>query len=569
MLVGGEILSIERITKKEFSDMVRVAAHRLEKNAKFVNSLNVFPVPDGDTGTNMSLTIQSGFKSVNESEAATVGGLGKALAKGLLMGARGNSGVITSQIFRGFSKSIESKDDLTADDLAKAFDDGVKTAYKAVMKPVEGTILTVAKYGANAAVEATKTSDDIAVIMKAALDGAKEGLAKTPSLLPVLKEVNVVDSGGQGLVFIYEGFLEALTGETTAESDEYTPNEGEMDEMVNATHHQSVQGQFTNEDIKNGYCTEMMVELGQDPTSDETFDNDKMRDYLSTIGDSLIVVSDDEVVKVHVHTNYPRKVWEEGRKFGSLSKVKIDNMRIQHETIVDKDEVVPAPAEKKPAGPIDYAVIAVSTGDGLAKLYESLGVTNIISGGQTMNPSTNDIVDAINAANAKRALILPNNGNIIMAAKQAAGLVDIPVAIVPSKTISQGMTAMLSFNPDTDLDENEANMEDSLDTVKSGQITQAIRDTSIDGLEITKGHYMGIVDGKIQVDNADIVVATEQMLDKMIDEDSEVITIIIGQDGNQKDAQAVSDYLDEKYEDLETEIHQGDQPVYPYLVAVE
>lgn len=562
-------MSIERITKKEFSDMVRVAAHRLEKNAKFVNSLNVFPVPDGDTGTNMSLTIQSGFKSVNESEAATVGGLGKALAKGLLMGARGNSGVITSQIFRGFSKSIESKDDLTADDLAKAFDDGVKTAYKAVMKPVEGTILTVAKYGANAAVEATKTSDDIAVIMKAALDGAKEGLAKTPSLLPVLKEVNVVDSGGQGLVFIYEGFLEALTGETTAESDEYTPNEGEMDEMVNATHHQSVQGQFTNEDIKNGYCTEMMVELGQDPTSDETFDNDKMRDYLSTIGDSLIVVSDDEVVKVHVHTNYPRKVWEEGRKFGSLSKVKIDNMRIQHETIVDKDEVVPAPAEKKPAGPIDYAVIAVSTGDGLAKLYESLGVTNIISGGQTMNPSTNDIVDAINAANAKRALILPNNGNIIMAAKQAAGLVDIPVAIVPSKTISQGMTAMLSFNPDVDLDENEANMEDSLDTVKSGQITQAIRDTSIDGLEITKGHYMGIVDGKIQVDNADIVVATEQMLDKMIDEDSEVITIIIGQDGNQKDAQAVSDYLDEKYEDLETEIHQGDQPVYPYLVAVE
>lgn len=562
-------MSIERITKKEFSDMVRVAAHRLEKNAKFVNSLNVFPVPDGDTGTNMSLTIQSGFKSVNESEAATVGGLGKALAKGLLMGARGNSGVITSQIFRGFSKSIESKDDLTADDLAKAFDDGVKTAYKAVMKPVEGTILTVAKYGANAAVEATKTSDDIAVIMKAALDGAKEGLAKTPSLLPVLKEVNVVDSGGQGLVFIYEGFLEALTGETTAESDEYTPNEGEMDEMVNATHHQSVQGQFTNEDIKNGYCTEMMVELGQDPTSDETFDNDKMRDYLSTIGDSLIVVSDDEVVKVHVHTNYPRKVWEEGRKFGSLSKVKIDNMRIQHETIVDKDEVVPAPAEKKPAGPIDYAVIAVSTGDGLAKLYESLGVTNIISGGQTMNPSTNDIVDAINAANAKRALILPNNGNIIMAAKQAAGLVDIPVAIVPSKTISQGMTAILSFNPDADLDENEANMEDSLDTVKSGQITQAIRDTSIDGLEITKGHYMGIVDGKIQVDNADIVVATEQMLDKMIDEDSEVITIIIGQDGNQKDAQAVSDYLDEKYEDLETEIHQGDQPVYPYLVAVE
>jgi DAK2 domain fusion protein YloV len=569
LLVGGEILSIERITKKEFSDMVRIAAHRLEKNAKFVNSLNVFPVPDGDTGTNMSLTVQSGFKAVNESEAETVGGLGKALAKGLLMGARGNSGVITSQLFRGFSKSIESKDELTAIDLAKAFDDGVKTAYKAVMKPVEGTILTVAKYGANAAVDAAKSSNDVSVIMQAAVKGAKVGLEKTPSLLPVLKEVGVVDSGGQGLVFIYEGFLEGLTGESAAE-EEYTPDEGEMDEMVNATHHQAVQGQFTNDDIKNGYCTEMMVELGQNPTSDEKFDNDTMRNYLSTIGDSLIVVSDDEVVKVHVHTNYPRKVWEEGRKFGSLVKVKIDNMRIQHETIVDDDEVASSVATaEKPNEPIDYAIIAVSSGEGLSELYKSLGVTNIISGGQTMNPSTNDIVDAINNSNAKRAIILPNNGNIIMAAKQAAGLVDIPVAIVPSKTISQGMTAMLSFNPEADIDENQENMEDSLDTVKSGQVTQAIRNTAIDGLNITKGHFMGIVDGKIEVDDADIVKATEDMLDKMIDEDSEVITILVGKDGNDQDAQTISDYLSDKYDDLETEIHQGDQPVYPYLIAVE
>ncbi|AKP66703.1 DAK2 domain-containing protein [Companilactobacillus ginsenosidimutans] len=564
-------MTIDTITKKEFSDMIRVAAHRLEKNAKFVNSLNVFPVPDGDTGTNMSLTVQSGFKSVNESEADTVGRLGKALAKGLLMGARGNSGVITSQLFRGFSKSIEAKDDLTAADLAKAFDDGVKTAYKAVMKPVEGTILTVAKYGANSAMDATKSSEDVAVIMQAAVKGAKVGLAKTPSLLPVLKEVGVVDSGGQGLVFIYEGFLEALTGEVSSESEEYTPDEGEMDEMVNATHHQSVQGQFTNEDIKNGYCTEMMVELGQNPTSDETFDNDTMRDYLDTIGDSLIVVSDDEVVKVHVHTNYPRKVWEEGRKFGSLVKVKIDNMRIQHETIVDGDETAPAATAvaTKSSEPVDYAVIAVSSGEGLSDLYKSLGVTNIISGGQTMNPSTNDIVDAINSSNAKRAIVLPNNGNIVMAAKQAAGLVDIPVAIVPTKTISQGMTAMLSFNPEADIDENQENMEDSLDTVKSGQVTQAIRNTSIDGLEITKGHFMGIVDGKIEVDDKDIVKTTEEMLDKMIDEDSEVITILVGKDGNDQDAQTISDYLSDKYEDLETEIHQGDQPVYPYLVAVE
>ncbi|GEO46742.1 DAK2 domain-containing protein [Companilactobacillus kimchii] len=562
-------MSKELITKKEFSDMVRVASHRLEKNAKFVNSLNVFPVPDGDTGTNMSLTIQSGFKAVNESESENVGVLGKALAKGLLMGARGNSGVITSQIFRGFSKSIEDKDSLTAMDLAKAFDDGVKTAYKAVMKPVEGTILTVARYGAEAAMKKVESTNDTIEILQAVVAGAKVGLEKTPSLLPVLKEVGVVDSGGQGLVFIYEGFLEGLSGQTSND-EEYVPDEKDMSEMVNASHHQSAQGQFNTDDIENGYCTEMMVKLGDDPTSDEKFDNEKLRSYLDTIGDSLICVSDDEVIKVHVHTNYPYKVWEAGRKFGSLSKIKIDNMRLQHETIVEEDEPFEnAEAPKEETKQLDYAVIAVSSGEGLAKLFESLGVTNIISGGQTMNPSTNDIVDAINKSNAKRALVLPNNGNIIMAAKQAVDLVDIPVAIVATKTISQGMTAMLSFNPESDLEDNKENMEDSLDTVKSGQITQAIRDTEIDGLKITNGHYMGIVDGKILVDDADIIAGTEKMLDKMIDEDSEVITILVGKDGNTEDAQKVADYLDDKYADLETEIHQGDQPVYPYLISVE
>lgn len=549
--------------------MVRVASHRLEKNAKFVNSLNVFPVPDGDTGTNMSLTIQSGFKAVNESESENVGVLGKALAKGLLMGARGNSGVITSQIFRGFSKSIEDKDSLTAMDLAKAFDDGVKTAYKAVMKPVEGTILTVARYGAEAAMKKVESTNDTIEILQAVVAGAKVGLEKTPSLLPVLKEVGVVDSGGQGLVFIYEGFLEGLSGQVSND-EEYVPDEKDMSEMVNASHHQSAQGQFNTDDIENGYCTEMMVELGDNPTSDEKFDNERLRSYLDTIGDSLICVSDDEVVKVHVHTNYPYKVWEAGRKYGSLSKIKIDNMRLQHETIVEEDEPFEnAEAPKEEAKQLDYAVIAVSSGEGLAKLFESLGVTNIISGGQTMNPSTNDIVDAINKSNAKRVLVLPNNGNIIMAAKQAVDLVDIPVAIVATKTISQGMTAMLSFNPESDLEDNKENMEDSLDTVKSGQITQAIRDTEIDGLKITKGHYMGIVDGKILVDDADIIAGTEKMLDKMIDEDSEVITILVGKDGNTEDAQKVADYLDDKYADLETEIHQGDQPVYPYLISVE
>ncbi|GAB5057505.1 DAK2 domain-containing protein [Companilactobacillus alimentarius] len=560
-------MSKELITKKEFSDMVRVASHRLEKNAKFVNSLNVFPVPDGDTGTNMSLTIQSGFKAVNESESNNVGILGKALAKGLLMGARGNSGVITSQIFRGFSKSIEAKDTLTAMDLAKAFDDGVKTAYKAVMKPVEGTILTVARFGAEAAMKKVESTNDTIEIMQAVVEGSKEGLEKTPSLLPVLKEVGVVDSGGQGLVFIYEGFLEGLSGQTTVD-EEYVPDERDMTEMVNATHHQTAQGHFNTDEIKNGYCTEMMVELGKNPTSDEKFDNNKLRDYLDKIGDSLICVADDEVVKVHVHTNYPYKVWEAGRKYGSLSKIKIDNMRLQHETILEEDEPLQEETNNKQKQ-IDYAVIAVSSGAGLTKLFESLGVTHVINGGQTMNPSTNDIVNAINQSNAKRALVLPNNGNIVMAAKQAVDLADIPVAIVKTKTISQGMTAMLSFNPESDLEENKDNMEDSLDTVKSGQITQAIRDTEIDGLKISKGHYMGIVDGKILVDDSDIIAGTERMLDKMIDEDSEVITILVGQDGNTDDAQKISDYLDNKYSDLETEIHQGDQPVYPYLISVE
>lgn len=560
-------MSKELITKKEFSDMVRVASHRLEKNAKFVNSLNVFPVPDGDTGTNMSLTIQSGFKAVNESESNNVGILGKALAKGLLMGARGNSGVITSQIFRGFSKSIEAKDTLTAMDLAKAFDDGVKTAYKAVMKPVEGTILTVARFGAEAAMKKVESTNDTIEIMQAVVEGSKEGLEKTPSLLPVLKEVGVVDSGGQGLVFIYEGFLEGLSGQTTVD-EEYVPDERDMTEMVNATHHQTAQGHFNTDEIKNGYCTEMMVELGKNPTSDEKFDNNKLRDYLDKIGDSLICVADDEVVKVHVHTNYPYKVWEAGRKYGSLSKIKIDNMRLQHETILEEDEPLQEETNNKQKQ-IDYAVIAVSSGAGLTKLFESLGVTHVINGGQTMNPSTNDIVNAINQSNAKRALVLPNNGNIVMAAKQAVDLADIPVAIVKTKTISQGMTAMLSFNPESDLEENKDNMEGSLDTVKSGQITQAIRDTEIDGLKISKGHYMGIVDGKILVDDSDIIAGTERMLDKMIDEDSEVITILVGQDGNTDDAQKISDYLDNKYSDLETEIHQGDQPVYPYLISVE
>ncbi|WP_179946629.1 DAK2 domain-containing protein [Lactobacillus terrae] len=560
-------MSKELITRDEFSDMVRVASHRLEKNAKFVNSLNVFPVPDGDTGTNMSLTIKSGFKAVNESTSNHVGTLGKALAKGLLMGARGNSGVITSQLFRGFSKSIEDKENLSAMDLAQAFDNGVKTAYKAVMKPVEGTILTVARVASEYGMKKANETNDTVEVMSALVAGAKDGLEQTPSLLPVLKEVGVVDSGGQGLTFIYEGFLEGLSG--IAGEDVYQPDEVEMDEMVNATHHQSVQGKFDTDDIEHGYCTEMMVELGEGATTDEKFDYEKMRNDLNEIGDSLLVVSDDEVIKVHVHTNYPYKVWEEGHKFGSLVKIKIDNMKIQHENIIEEDEVEPEKETAEKPKEVDFAVITVSSGAGITELFESLGVTHVINGGQTMNPSTNDFVDVLNASKAKKAIILPNNGNIVMAAKQAVDLVDIPVVVVESKTISQGMTAMFSFNPEGDLDENKENMTEALATVKSGQVTQAIRDTEIDGIKITNGHFMGIVDGKIVIDNEDIIEATEKMLDIMIDEESEVITILVGEDGSEEGAKHIEEYITSKYPDLELEIHNGGQPVYQYLVSVE
>ncbi len=560
-------MSKELITRDEFSDMVRVASHRLEKNAKFVNSLNVFPVPDGDTGTNMSLTIKSGFKAVNESTSNHVGTLGKALAKGLLMGARGNSGVITSQLFRGFSKSIEDKENLSAMDLAQAFDNGVKTAYKAVMKPVEGTILTVARVASEYGMKKANETNDTVEVMSAVVAGAKDGLEQTPSLLPVLKEVGVVDSGGQGLTFIYEGFLEGLSG--IAGEDVYQPDEVEMDEMVNATHHQSVQGKFDTDDIEHGYCTEMMVELGEGATTDEKFDYEKMRNDLNEIGDSLLVVSDDEVIKVHVHTNYPYKVWEEGHKFGSLVKIKIDNMKIQHENIIEEDDEEPAKETAEKPKEVDFAVITVSSGAGITELFESLGVTHVINGGQTMNPSTNDFVDVLNASKAKKAIILPNNGNIVMAAKQAVDLVDIPVVVVESKTISQGMTAMFSFNPEGDLDENKENMTEALATVKSGQVTQAIRDTEIDGIKITNGHFMGIVDGKIVIDNEDIIEATEKMLDIMIDEESEVITILVGEDGSEEGAEHIEEYITSKYPDLESEIHNGGQPVYQYLVSVE
>ncbi len=539
--------------------MVRVATHRLGRNAEFINSLNVFPVPDGDTGTNMNLTIESGAKAVSENTSTSVGDLTESLAKGMLMGARGNSGVISSQLFRGFYKATQGMKTLNAQELANAFSNGVATAYKAVMKPVEGTILTVARVAAQEGANKANETDDVEEVMKAIVEGAKAALKTTPDLLPVLKQVGVVDSGGQGLLFIYEGFLEGLLGENFA--DRYQPDEGEMDEMINAMHHQSVQSQLSTQDIANGYCTEIMVDLTADVPNKKPFDLEEFRAHLSQIGDSLLAVSDDEVAKVHIHTEHPGAVFEYGKQFGQLGKIKIDNMRIQHETIVNNSE------EEQES--VDFAVIAVASGNGIRKLFESEGVNRIISGGQTMNPSTQDIIDAIKKSGAKKAIVLPNNGNIVMAAKQAAEVSDIPVGIVPTKTISQGLTAMLSFDADDSLDDNVESMTDALEDVVSGEVTKANRDTTINGVEIHENDYLGIIDGDIQVAETDLINSTIDMVEKMLDEDSEIITIMFGRDSNKEEANQVAEALKNKHDDLEFEIHNGGQPVYNFLISVE
>lgn len=539
--------------------MIRVATHRLGRNAEFINSLNVFPVPDGDTGTNMNLTIESGARAVSENPSSNVGDLTESLAKGMLMGARGNSGVISSQLFRGVYKATQGMNTLNAQELANAFSNGVATAYKAVMKPVEGTILTVARVAAQEGANKANETDDIEEVMKAIVEGAKKALKTTPDLLPVLKQVGVVDSGGQGLLFIYEGFLEGLLGESFA--DRYQPDEGEMDEMINAMHHQSVQSQLSTKDIDHGYCTEIMVDLTADIPNKKTFNLEEFRAHLSELGDSLLAVSDDEVAKVHIHTEHPGEIFTYGSQFGQLGKIKIDNMRIQHETIVNNNE------ENQES--VDFAVIAVASGNGIRKLFESEGVNRIISGGQTMNPSTQDIIDAIKKSGAKQAIVLPNNSNIVMAAKQAGEVSDIPVGIVPSKTISQGLTAMLSFDPDDSLEANIQNMSNALETVVSGEVTQANRDTEINGVNIHKGDYLGIIDGEIQVATTDLINSTATMIEKMLDEDSEIITLMFGRDSNQQQAQQIVNALKEKHDDLEFEVHNGGQPVYNFLISVE
>ena len=554
---------MSKITTSLFQEMVQAASTRLNKQAEYVNSLNVFPVPDGDTWTNMGMTIENGAKEVADKPASTVGEVASILAKGLLMGARGNSGVITSQLFRGFSQAIKEKDELTGQDLALAFQSGVEVAYKAVMKPVEGTILTVSRGAAIGAKKKAEETDDAVEVMRAALEGAKAALAKTPEMLPVLKEVGVVDSGGQGLVFIYEGFLSALTGEYSA-SEDFVATPANMSEMINAEHHKSVAGHVATEDITFGYCTEIMVALKQGPTYSKDFDYDEFRNYLNDLGDSLLVVNDDEIVKVHVHTEDPGLVMQEGLKYGSLIKVKVDNMRNQHEAQVEKEERQAKPVEEK-----EYAIIAVVAGDGLADIFKAQGVDYIISGGQTMNPSTEDFVKAVEELNARNIIILPNNKNILMAAQSAAEVIDQPAAVVETKTIPQGLTSLLAFDESKSIEENYERMSASLGDVASGSVTTAVRDTTIDGLEIHENDNLGMVDGKIVVSNPDMMETLEETFAHMLNEDSEIVTIYVGEDGSEELANELAQALAEKYEDVEVEIHQGGQPVYPYLFSVE
>ena len=559
------VVNVTELEGKQFRKMVAVGAKRLNKNAEYVNSLNVFPVPDGDTGTNMNLSLQSGVKAVENVESNKMNELAIALSKGLLMGARGNSGVILSQLFRGFGKAIESKEVLNAKEFAAAFSNGVQTAYNAVMKPVEGTILTVARESAKAGEIKAKSTDDVVEVMDAIVKEAKKSLARTPDLLAVLKEVGVVDSGGQGLLFIYEGFLEVLSG-NISKDEEYQPTPKEMTEMVNAEHHRSVSNHIATEDIKFGYCTEIMVKIGDGETVKQEFDYDTFRNHLNEIGDSLLVVSDDEIVKVHVHTEHPGEVMNYGQEFGSLVKIKVDNMRQQHETILVNEQ----PKESEiPSKKTPYGVIAIAAGEGVQNLFESLGVDCVINGGQTMNPSTEDILKAIDSINAEQVIILPNNKNIFMAADQAAEVSALPVVVIPSKTVSQGMTAMLAFNELNDLETNKKDMSMELENVISGQITNAVRDTAIEGISIKKDDYMGIVDGKIKVSKLNRKEAVLDTLRVMITSESEIVTILLGEDGDMDEANEIAKEISQEFEDVEVEIHEGKQPVYPYLLSVE
>jgi len=542
----------------KFAEMVQMGAHHLYQNANYVDSLNVFPVPDGDTGTNMNLSMTSGAKETEHAASEHIGKTAQALSKGLLMGARGNSGVILSQLFRGFGKFIEKESTIDAKGFAGAFQAGVDTAYKAVMKPVEGTILTVAREAAKKGVEVAETENDIIAVMEAFTAEAKASLDRTPDLLPVLKEVGVVDSGGQGLLFVYEGFLASLKGEALPEKNDAT-----LDDLINAEHHRA-QDFMNTADIEFGYCTEIMVRLeeGKEPFNEEQFRNE-----LNPLGDSLLVISDEEIAKVHIHSEQPGSVLSIGQKYGSLIKIKVDNMREQHSAIVGEEHKAPTPAKKVEKHP--YAIVTIAMGEGVAELLRSIGASYVIEGGQTMNPSTEDIVKAVQEIGAEKVLILPNNKNIVMAAEQAVELLEIDAAVVPTKTIPQGMAAILAFNPEAAVDVNKKTMSEAFTNVKTGQVTYAVRDTSIDGVEIHKDDFMALAEGKIVLSTPALKDAAEKVIKALLNEDAQLVTAIYGEDTTEQAASELVAFIEENYPDVEVELFDGKQGLYPYIISVE
>ena len=549
---------MEKINGLVLAKMIDLGSKNLAKNAEKINSLNVFPVPDGDTGTNMNLSMSSGAKETAANVVENIGELGKSFSKGLLMGARGNSGVILSQLFRGMTQHIADKSEIDAKEFAAAIQNGVSIAYKAIIKPVEGTILTVAREAAEAGVKAAENTTSIIEVMDAIYLEAQESLKRTPELLPILTEVGVVDSGAQGLVCVYQGFVAALKGEEIEGLDTVETNVVDM--QFEDDHDMDF---MSPEDIVYGFCTEFTVRLDKDK---KEFNEDKFREDMSKFGDSLLVISDSEYVKIHVHTETPGEVFNYGQQYGELIKIKSDNMREQHREVLRKQEAKQASAPKEVK---EQAMISISMGAGLSKVLKSMGVDYIVEGGQTMNPSTEDIMKAIKEVNAKNIYIFPNNKNIQLAAKQAAELAEENVFVIESKTAPQGLAAVMVFNSQLSPEENFANMQEVLSTVSTLEVTHAVRDTNIEGVEIKKDQFMGIKDGKIVVSDLSLNTVLEELLEKSLDEDKEIVTLYLGEDSTDEYTDFLEELLENKYPDVEVELIESGQPVYPYIIGVE
>ena len=551
------------IDARILSRMFLAGAKNLEAKKEWINELNVFPVPDGDTGTNMTMTIMAAAAEVGSLGDTDMESLAKAISSGSLRGARGNSGVILSQLLRGFTKSVKTKEELDAKAIAAAMEKGVETAYKAVMKPKEGTILTVAREAAAKAVELAETAEDLDTFFQAVIAHAEETLAKTPEMLPVLKEAGVVDSGGQGLLEVYHGAYDGFLGKEI----DYTQFGEAKGPAVTKI------GAQAEADIKFGYCTEFIILLDK-PMSEET--EHEFKKFLMSLGDSIVLVADDEIVKVHVHTNHPGQAIEKALTFGALSRMKIDNMREEHQEKLIKDAEKlakeQAKQEEKEAAqpPKEVGFISVSVGNGMTEIFKELGVDYLIEGGQTMNPSTEDMLNAIARVNAKTIYIFPNNKNIILAANQARDLTeDKEIVVVPTKTIPQGITAMISYVPEKNSAENTEAMLQAIERVKTGQVTYAVRDTRIDDKEIHEGDIMGIGDHGILAVGKDRLEVTKETVAEMVDDESEVISIYYGADTEEAEAEELAAAIEEEYPDCDVELNAGGQPIYYYVISVE